>query len=95
MGLWFRGGPLSDLPPHRPLTQRLLPVGGPALPGRAVRRGRLCGDAGLRAAAGELLVVLVVHVQQLPWTDGDKQRGPAQIGVRTPPEVPILEDIKS
>lgn len=37
------------------------------------QRGRPGGEAGRGPAAGQLLVVLVVHVQQLPWTDGDKQ----------------------
>lgn len=89
VGLWFRGGPLSDL------AHRLLPVGGPALPGRGVGRRRLGGDGGFRAAAGQLLVVLVVLVQQLPWTGGDKQTGPAQIGAPIPPEVTILDHVKS
>lgn len=61
VGLWFCGGPLSDLPPRW-----LLPVRGSPLTMSAVRR--LCGDAELRPAAGQLLVVLVIHVQQLPWT---------------------------
>lgn len=63
VGLWFCGGPLSDL-----LPRRLLPVRGPPLSISAVRRRRRGGDTGLRPAAGQLLVVLVIHVQQLPWT---------------------------
>lgn len=72
-------GPRSGLSVLRSLLGGRLPVRGtPALhPGlsrswsRGWSRGRSLagGDAGLRPAAGELPVVLVVHVQQLPWTE--------------------------
>lgn len=91
VGLWFRGAPLSD---RRPLAHRLPPVRGPSLSESAVRRRRLRGDVGFRPAAGQLLVVLVVHVQQLPWTYGDKEKGPAQVDVPLPPEVAILLNLK-
>lgn len=63
VGLGFCGGLLSDPPTRQPL-----PVWGLLLSEGGIRRGRLCGGAGWGPAAGQLLVVLVVHVQQLPWT---------------------------
>lgn len=72
--VWFRlgDGPLSSLAAHRRQCLLLLAEGAP--PAGGAGGGSLCRDAGLRSAGGQLSVVLVVTVQQLPGTVAGTER---------------------
>lgn len=69
-GLWFSDCPLSGLSTGTSwslLCRLLLVHGPPPLRGAADWRV-LCGHGGFRPAGGQFPVVLVIYIQQLPWT---------------------------
>ena len=70
--LWFSDGPRSGRSAASCcLFCRRPPLHGPP-PLRPAAGGRVLGgggDAGFRAAGGQLPVVLVLYIQQLPWTE--------------------------